>query len=364
MKKIEETADIATTLTEASEMMQEAKAIGKKKVKAFRPKSGLYLSFFLMALMAVVMSTNVSMKSGEGGGILGFLKVISLQFAILFFAQIAVYISSSDSGMCAGIDSAPYKEAKARYKTEKDSVNESGFTPRLSEFCLWYADRELKNARTAILSDVGISYAEYEEKWLGADDAAVQNEKMPDAMRSAICAANRMKRITLTPDMLLHPERLSEDRQPLRVSPTEKLKRAYIRKVITTLAFSLVFSSIAFDLLVDFNWASVSAIALKLMLTLFSVFSGYSLGYQNKAVDSAHYLNDQADLLNQFFDYCKKNPWKEEKTNHEIVASNRGGEGATPDYHDGRATCQGALQTGYGNGAYDENAGPDGYIPE
>ena len=69
-----------------------------------------------------------------------------------------MYVNCADSGTRAGRNTQAYIDAKDDYDEIKKRIIDGGNQIRLGDFCRYYIDEELKNARKDILDKVGINY--------------------------------------------------------------------------------------------------------------------------------------------------------------------------------------------------------------
>ena len=60
------------------------------------------------------------------------------------------------------------------------------------------------------------------------------------------------------------------------------------------------------DAVVDFSWATIVGVVLKLMPVVVNAFKGYKSGYENIVIDNVDYMNEQIDLMEQAIRYKAK----------------------------------------------------------
>lgn len=183
---------------------------------------------------------------------------------------------------------------------------------RLPEFCQHYVEEELELTRATILADVGIDYVEYKEKYLGKDkeilDKLVTENELSKIQADTIINANKVKPITLTPDMIFKRGRGNNKRSPLGMNPQTKKKWNFGIKFVTTLITSVLMSVIACEVIITPNWATFAACLLKLFAVSMQGVFGYKMGFENIVVDTVEYMRDQIDLMQHFLEYVKLTP--------------------------------------------------------
>lgn len=203
---------------------------------------------------------------------------------------------------------------------------------RLTEFCRFYIDDELKSARTAILTEVGISYSDYQNKYCGKDKKTLQqDEKLSVVQIAAILRANKTKPVKLTPEMILKRGRGSASRSPLGVKPETKRALTFGSKFCTTCITSVLTGVIMLDVIVNPTWATFAACCLKLLPIVLNGFLGYKSGFDNITVATINYIGDQSDLLQRAIQYIESTPepvqiegLTSEPTEVEIAVGNEG----------------------------------------
>ena len=123
-----------------------------------------------------------------------------------------------------------------------------------------------------------------------------------------ILSANKVKPITLTPDMIFKRGRGNKKRSPLGMNPQTKKKWNFGIKFITTLITSVLMSLIVCEVIITPNWATFAACLLKLFAVSMQGVFGYKMGFENIVVDTVEYMRDQIDLMQHFLEYVKLTP--------------------------------------------------------
>ena len=183
-----------------------------------------------------------------------------------FYRCRRMFANFYSSGVRAGKNTDAYSEAHKHYDELKKIVVDCKMQGRLTEFCRYYIDDELESARTAILTEVGISYSDYQKEYCGKDKKTLQkNEKLSVVQIAAILRANKTKPVKLTPEMILKRGRGSASRSPLGVKPETKRALTFGSKFCTTCITSVLTGVIMLDVIVNPTWATFAACCLKLL---------------------------------------------------------------------------------------------------
>lgn len=268
--------------------------------------TGIFISVFIMFVVIVAFTTDLKFSSLADWTALG------LTFFVLLFCSYSMYLNCSDSGTKAGKDTETFLDAQDDYDGVKNKIAVNKMQGRLPEFCQHYIEEELELTRATILTDVGIDYAEYKEKYLGKDkeilDKLVAEKKLPKMQADTIINANKVKPITLTPDMIFKRGRGNNKRSPLGMNPQTKKKWNFGIKFVTTLITSVLMSVIACEVIITPNWATFAACLLKLFAVSMQGVFGYKMGFENIVVDTVEYMRDQIDLMQHFLEYVKLTP--------------------------------------------------------
>lgn len=268
--------------------------------------TGIFISVFIMFVVIVAFTTDLKFSSLADWTALG------LTFFVLLFCSYSMYLNCSDSGTKAGKDTETFLNAQDDYDSVKNKIAVNKMQGRLPEFCQHYVEEELELTRATILADVGIDYVEYKEKYLGKDkdilDKLVAENKLSKMQADTIINANKVKPITLTPDMIFKRGRGNNKRSPLGMNPQTKKKWNFGIKFVTTFITSVLMSVIACEVIITPNWATFAACLLKLFAVSMQGVFGYKMGFENIVVDTVEYMRDQIDLMQHFLEYVKLTP--------------------------------------------------------
>ncbi len=275
--------------------------VKRKIARGLLSNTGIFIGVFIVFVVIVVFTTDIKITSALEWAALG------LSFFVLLMCSYSMYVNCADSGSRAGKISSTYIGASEHYDDLKNKVVSMKIQGRLPEFCRHYVDEELHNTRASIVADVGITYEQYKELYVGKDKVALKRDgKLSRAHINAIIAANKIKPIRLTPEMILKRGRGSSHRSPLGMKPTTRKSIKFGVKLIKVCLASVLTSVVVLDVVINPTWATFAVCLLKLFPVVLNGFMGYKMGYDNVVVDTVNYMTDQADLLQQFVHYIEQ----------------------------------------------------------
>lgn len=278
----------------------------RKIAKGFINNSGIFVGVFLVFVVIVVFTTDIQLSSFADWTKLG------LAFFVLLFCSYSMYINFSDTGMRAGKESETYKKTLGEYDTIKKQIISNKQQGRLLEFCRHFIVEELQSTRHSIITDVGLDFKVYKEKYVGMSKKALNGiTELTEPQRKAIIKANKVKPIRLTPEMIFKRGRGAGRRVPLGTNPTAKKGTAFAVKFVKISVTTLLTSIIVLDVVINPTWATFAACCLKLMPVILNGFTGYKMGYENIVYDTVNYMSDQIDLIHQFQQYVSDYPTPE-----------------------------------------------------
>jgi membrane protein YdbS with pleckstrin-like domain len=285
----------------------------KKVTKSLLNNAGIIIGVFLIFAVIVIVTTDIRITSFEDVAALG------LDFFLLLFCSYSMYINASDSGMRHGLQSQLYTDSLSRYDEKKRAIINDHKQNRLHEFCRYYVDEELKNARMSVLAVVGLGYKEYRRKWLGIDSETIEKDQtISKVQKEALIRANETKPVKLTPEMIMRRGRGNSRRAPLGMKPEVKKGINFGVKFASTLLISLVMSIIVLDMVAEPSWVIFASCMLKLISIVVNGFTGYKFGFENIVFDTVNYMDDQTDLMEQAIQYFDSHSIPDEDADEDI----------------------------------------------
>ena len=296
---IEQIEEIKQSFTEGVNV-----AHGHKKAatKTLLNNAGILVGVFIVFAVITIVTTDIKIADPTHIGRLG------IDFFLLLFCTYSMYINCADSGMRLGFRNEDYLAAVELFEDRKNVIKENRLQKRMYEFCRYYINRELENAKTNILMVVGFDYETYIERWIGKSADYIKSiSDLTVTQKNAIIRANAVKPISLTPEMIFMRGRKLESRSPLGITPQQKKVFNFGFKFVSNLVIALFWTAIVIEFAIEPTWELFVAIVLRTLLIILNGFSGYKFGYENIVFDTTNYMNDQTDLMEQALQYFEEN---------------------------------------------------------
>lgn len=303
MEPIKPSGGAANKPKTVGEAIERSNSVKKKITRGILNSTGIFVGVFIIFVVIVVFTTDIQLTSALQWAELG------LAFFVLLMCSYSMYVNCADSGTRAGRQSDTFLSSNEKYDALKAEIVEKKIQGRLPEFCRWYIEEELWNTRASMLTEVGITLGYYKKHFVGVDNETLKkNDKLSKAQIDAIIAANKIKPIRLTPEMILKRGRGSSHRSPLGMNPKTKKGINFAVKFVKICLTSVLMSVIVLDVIVTPTWATFAACLLKLFPVVLNGFFGYKMGYENIVIDTVNYMTDQSDLMQQFVHYVEQTP--------------------------------------------------------
>ena len=265
-----------------------------KTIKTLLDNAGTIVSIFLLFVVGVVMTTDISLKTAAESASIG------LEFYALMFCSYGMYLNCTGSGKKQGLLTDVYRDANSRYEELRRKIKDGGLEEALSAFCRKYVQDELKNARTLILANVGITYERYEKEIIGKDLSKLELDiPLTEVQIKAVKKANKLKPIKLTSEMIIQKDRVPIRRSPLGINPHTKKIIVFVIKAFTTGFTALLMIRMAFSVLAQPSWGMFASVLLKMLAVILNGFMGYQFGYEHITITSVSFMNSQSDLMEQ-----------------------------------------------------------------
>jgi hypothetical protein len=262
----------------------------------------ILMMVFILFTVIVVMTTDIKLASITSFSDLG------LEFFVLFFCSYGMYLCCADGGIKSGYSTEAYKNAVKRFLELKKRIEET-MLPRMRDFCNHYIDEELKKERMQYLSVVCITYDEYIEKYvkLGREEIDALSD-LTSSQKKAVKKANDVSRIKLTPEKIMTQGKAVHTRSALTISPEAMMNIVKGIKVFK-MCFTLFFTAlIVLDVILEPSWTVFAGVCLKLATVVINGFDGHKDGFNNIAVHTVNFMNNQSALMQQALLYNEANP--------------------------------------------------------
>ena len=281
--------------------MNDFEIIQPERVKLSRvlvSNARVAMMVFILFTVIVVTTTDVRFMTKSDWRDLG------LEFFILLFCTYGMYVCCLDGGIKKGRSLDGYNNSIKRFRELKEKVEGTMLT-KMGEFCVHYCDEELRKARMQYLAVVCIPYDEYMEKYVKLGKKEIDElSDLSSAQRKALKKANSVRRIKLTPEMILNEGSMAHSRSPLSFSP-EKMKYVALSAKIAKMSFVTIFVTlIVLDPLLDPSWNVFVKACIKLVSVCINGFDGHKDGLENVNVFTVNYMNNQSSLMQQALQYA------------------------------------------------------------
>ncbi len=254
---------------------------------------------FILFTVVVVMTTDIRLVT------ISSITDLGLEFFLLLFSSYGMYVCCADGGIKSGYETEAYKVAVNRFEQLKTRIEDSMLS-RMNDFCIYYVDEELRKTRMQYLSIACIPYDVYKEKYamLGNKEIDALTE-LSSSQKKSVKKANRVKRIKLTPKMLLTQGKTVHTRSALVASPEVMKNVIFGVKMIKMAFISVCTALIAYDIILEPSWTVFAGVCLKLTTVIINGFDGHREGFKNIAIHTVNYVNNQSALMQEAIQYIE-----------------------------------------------------------
>lgn len=268
----------------------------------------IIMMVFILFTVVVVMTTDIRFVT------ISSLRDLGLEFFIILFSSYGMYVCCTDGGIKNGYSTDIYQAAVKRFAELKERI-ETCMLTRMGDFCTHYVDEELRKTRMQYLSVVCITYDDYMAKYvkLGKKEIDALTE-LTSSQKKAVKKANSVRRIKLTPEMIMTQGKTVHTRSALATSPETMKNIAFGVKIFKMSFISICMSLIALDIILEPSWTVFAEVCLKLATVVINGFDGHKDGYNNITVHTVNYVNNQSALMQQALQYGEANPTTETST--------------------------------------------------
>ena len=268
-----------------------------KKAKGMLKNFSVILAAFAMVVLIALVFADVSFEA-----------TFSLQWAVkLGFYLILMYVlffSMQSTGIQDGRVQDGYVSARSKYNTIRETIRSDSELESLQDFCDEYIVNELRAARTKVLRAASIPYSMFAEKWLENDDPLPTD--ISRKKRLAIRLAQRLKPITLTPDMLLSCGSLKIGRAPLGATPAAMLARRTLVKMLPRTAMTFLVVDLGVNVITNPSWETLITGLMMCFVGCMCAYEGYESGFRNVVDDACRYIDRQTNILSQYVIWVRK----------------------------------------------------------
>ncbi len=257
---------------------------------------------FILFVVVVVMTTDIKLMT------ISSLKDLGTTFFILLISSYAMYVCCADGGIKNGYETELYRTCTSRFDDLKKKVEEVALT-RMNDFCNYYVDEELQRMRMHYLSVACIPYDEYMAKYVKLGNKEIKElTDLTSSQKKQVRKANSVRRIKLTPKMIMTQGRMFQTRSVFSPAPGTMKGIAFGVKFFKMSFVSVCMSLIALDVILEPSWTVFAQVCLKLFTVVINGFDGHKDGYNNITIHTVNYVNIQSSLMQQALKYVEAHP--------------------------------------------------------
>ncbi len=166
-----------------------------------------------------------------------------------------------------------YREIKEKTDKRLERYSRGGYLTYASDYCQAYSDLALKEDRKNFLAAVGIDYAVYERDYLAKSMWSLQRtyKQLSFKQLVAISQANAVKRVYYNADFLRTTVKVKKGTAPSDMYNSEKMNTwKTIKSFVMSIVGGIFAFSIAHDLVVSFDMATVIEVGIKVAVIIMS----------------------------------------------------------------------------------------------
>ena len=253
----------------------------------------------LVIVAAVISFTDFKISIGK-------IQKLTALAVFLYIITSLVYQNSYGRGKLRGKKDPEYKEALREYRTKRNFIYDNSVAGLVPEFCRSYKEKEIKEYRAGVLSDVEIEYIEYKEKYRRLTIFNILRLKMPFDMKKAIIKCNRAKPIRLAPGLILN-ESGEMCRKKLIGQSGRERERKDKRKNLISRAITVLFgAAVVINIIFDFSYVTIIQWAVRMLPIITAIFMGEDAGYCNITVTETAFKRSQASIINLFNEFLEE----------------------------------------------------------
>lgn len=214
-------------------------------------------------------------------------KEMTTTLALIIISSYVVYFSLEEAGERLYEEGEDYSRLKLEYTEAVEKISLDRLS-ELREYCEGYADEELTFRRRGALLSMGYTEEDF--------DAFKRGEIKERKKRGRLLKISRMKRIKLTPEMLLcHGADGGE-----RIRDPKKGKILHLAMKILPSTVCMLFTASVVLSAKELDAVTVIEGILKLSTLPIVGFRGYVNGYNYKKESEAEWLKTKTRLINGF----------------------------------------------------------------
>ena len=324
---------------EAEDRIQRQKEYNRRQKRFAKTIGENFAAYALLAIIALMIGSIWT----EAGIFTDWNRFIG-DALVTIVLYVLADVCASHIGTEGGKLDDEYIRCHEEYLTLRETVRKAGIVP-MDAFCDWQIDVEYEYYIRKRCKELKIAYKEYKELYegksieelarlfplesvKGSDTkgkvlGTVRNAKISDKAIK-VFELSRIKRIELTPDILMTDGKVRNKRGGVSISGEEYVENHTIGKkhILVTALFAIVAAVPVFTLVQDITWGMIVYTIFKVALMLFRMYSGYSRGSKAyHSVDPVH-IQSKIKYLCLYLEFIEKKIYLELADKYEIVGVN------------------------------------------
>lgn len=261
---------------------------------------GITLSVVAILVVVILMMylTDVNFKSDFS------LKEFGFAAVVMYACTVSIYLLLRSFSGRRGKRTKEYLQVCADIETNADKIISKGYARYTANYCRAWEKEELDNAREQVLSEVGISVKEYNEKYCQYSDTEIATyfNGLSERQKQAIAEARKIKRLHYDEKYLSVSDAHGRRRAPSGGFTVAWQNRVKYAQIIVTSAISSIFSaSIAFEIISDPSFATVVSCLVKIVIILgfgaWGMVGGYNMTAVKEVAEKKEKIAEQQRFL-------------------------------------------------------------------
>lgn len=253
-------------------------------------------SILVVAIVIIFIAMIASYFVPELGAALGVsLKTLTTDGAWLAVGSFAISTLIKQVAINRAKLTKEYTEAKANADKKLKKYNDDGLLVYAKEYCEDYEKTTLEDDRKYLLEPVGITYADFESKYLAKSLFFLLRRKELSFKQSiAVWRANRVKRVRYNADFLRTTVRMRRKKSPSQINDDD---RDNAIDTVKSFVFSFLGGafavSITTDIIVSFSTAALIAAGIKVAIVVMTSALRAAFGWKLITVTRVNRLETQ-----------------------------------------------------------------------
>lgn len=231
-----------------------------------------------------------------------------------FLASVLLNGDMYEKGIFVGKAVKDYLDARKAYSEVVCKIDGHKLS-KVTDFCIDYNEESLISVRKAILKEQGLSYEQFDEKYISKDEILPalktwtdeQLEKyLTSEQVSVIKRAKKAKIKGINANLLLGNEDVAD---PTNIGMTEKemTMRQNIKTTLIYLVVTGLMSVVFVKDITEWKWGGLLEVLFKLTFVVARALMSYLKGYKDTVVHHTNHLIRKKDILDIFEVWYDKN---------------------------------------------------------